>query len=141
MSFTGSAVTFAAMVALGTAALNPVVKLLAPPPPHIVIHAITYDAGMITQDRTVRGDGPVFWMQWQAEIIDKATGQIVPGCEGSGSFNYPTGRKAATMTLQRWVGSDTCAPAPGGTYQPRAVYHWGDNQVIAEGEPWSEGNG
>lgn len=116
--------------------LNFAVGTVLPEAPRIEVHAITYADGKVTQDRTVNSDAPVFRMHWSAELLDVATGETVPWCQGSGDFPYQTGRKAKTMPLAVWVGNPDCTPEslPPGRYEPLAVYAWGDKQVIGRGK-------
>ena len=108
------------------------------PEPAIEVHRLHVEAGMVHQDRTVNSDGPVFWAEWSAEIVDAATGKPVPVCIGSGGWNYSAGRAVYSMTPARWTGNDACTleGLSPGTYFPRAVWHWGDEQVSFEGEPF-----
>ena len=121
-----------ALVALGTG----LIKTISPELPRIDVHSISYAAGNITQDRTINTDKDVFRMHWTAVLLNAATGDVVPWCQGSGEFPYSAGRKAKTMTLPVWIGNAICTPEslPPGRYQPLAVYSWGDEQVIGHGE-------
>jgi hypothetical protein len=123
-------VTF--LAALGTAGIRAVL----PTPDGITVHQIAYENGMVTQDRSVTGKDDVFFAFWAANVTDATTGEIVPGCEGDGSFAYPVGRATPTMTLQRWVGSENCVLTPG-TYELRGAWSWGDRQTVAKSAPFT----
>jgi hypothetical protein len=79
------------------AAMQSAWVMLQPAPPPIMVHALTYDAGYIVQDRTVSAETK-FTAIWAAEIVDAKTGATVAGCEGGGSWDYAPGRKAIKMT-------------------------------------------
>ncbi len=117
----------AAMVAAATFAI----QSIAPSTVGVHINALEYADGMVTQDRTVTGDGDVFFAFWAANVTDLSTGEVVPGCEGDGSFAYPVGRDKPTMTLQRWVGSEECT-LTAGSYELRGAWLWGDRQTVAK---------
>jgi hypothetical protein len=113
------------------------VSVVLPVPPAIEVHRLELNAGIVTQDRTVRADSAVFWMHWTAAVIDPVTRLPVAGCRGSGGFNYPTGHKVAVLTLPEWTGAPGCTmdSLPSGTpLQLSATYVWGDNQVSARSD-------
>lgn len=123
-------VTF--LAALGTAGIRAVLPAVE----GIAVHQISYQDGMVTQDRTVTGTHDVFMAFWAANVTDVNTGLVVPGCEGDGSFAYPVGRATPEMPLQRWVGSDGCVLTPG-TYELRGAWSWGDRQTVAKSAPFT----
>ncbi|MDJ0631057.1 MAG: hypothetical protein QNJ44_22555 [Rhodobacter sp.] len=102
-------------------------------PPAIEVHSLTFGGEMVTQDRTVASESETFFARWRAEVVDVATGAAVPGCKGQGEWDYPAGRKAATMTLPRWVGSEACtAERLPDQFYLRATWIWGDDQTGAK---------
>ena len=132
MSFaqTSIGVTFLGGVLL--AASNAVI----PPAPRIQVHSLTYEAGVVHQERTVRVGPPatVFWAQWQAEVIDAETEAPVRGCVGNGSWNYAEGYRVFDIPLGEWVGQPiTCTPdiLPARFYL-RASWYWGEDQTSKE---------
>ena len=128
-----------AVVVGGAAALavSAVLGFVLPKAP-IVINALSYAEGMVTQDRTVTGKGEVFFMGWSAEVVNMATGDPVPWCIGQGSYNYRTGRRVVEFTLPDWVGNAACLPESllPGRYQLRAIWRAGDVQVIGNSAEW-----
>ena len=134
----GVAVLGAAVVAAGTAALQAVL----PHPAPIIMHRLSYDApGMVTQYRTVNGEGEVRLMSWAAQVVDTSTDRPVRGCTGSGSWPYETGRLEAVLPLSEWVGSAACQPSAllPGEYRLRAVYSVDGEQVTASSAPFRIG--
>lgn len=109
------------------------IDLAVPAPPPITVHSLSYDAGLVTQDRTVIADGEVMLMTWGAQVVNAATGEPVPGCTGSGTWPYEAGRREFSMPLDRWVGSLACLPGmlEPGQYYLRAVYSWQHDAVTA----------
>jgi len=103
---------------------------IAPLPPPIVVHELSYDAGYIVQDRTVQK--PAWVAEWQAEIVSDKTGVTVPNCHGEGFWNYPGGRIAPRISLTEWVGNDLCSLPPGRFY-PRATYWDGEFKAVVRG--------
>jgi len=123
--------------ALLVGALQVGVNAVLPPAPPIEVHSLHLDGDTVTQERTVRAKGDVFWMRWTAAVIDPTTRLPVAGCRGSGDFNYPTGHRAAVMSLAEWTGAPGCAidRLPRGVpLQLSAIYAWGDNQVSAKSD-------
>ena len=132
MSFTNISVGIGAV----SAGLLFVTGSIIPPLPPITVHSLTYDAGVVHQERTVEVDPPavVFWAQWRAEVIDATTDAPVPGCVGSGSWNYEAGYKVVDIPIGEWVGQPiTCTPdiLPDRFYL-RASWYWGEDQTSAE---------
>ena len=105
---------------------------VSPFPPPIVIHSLTYQDGMVIQDRTVKA-ATKFAAVWTAEIVDATTGAVVAGCSGGGAWDYVPGRKAVEMTVQEWVGSPTC-DVPAGKFYPRSTYKAGEFYISERGE-------
>jgi hypothetical protein len=101
------------------------------PPPPIEIHSLTYDNGFIVQERTINAPGPEFYAGWQAQIINVATGQVMPGCAGAGGWDYKVGTYTARLPLSEWVGSPCVLPP--GEYQPWAKYKSGSLVVEKRG--------
>ncbi len=126
-----TAVGVGILSAVGVVAMRAALSLFLPPLEGVHINALEYADGMVTQDRTVTGDGDVFFAFWAAYVANIETGEAVPGCEGNGAFAYPVGRDNPTMTLQRWVGSDECV-LTAGSYELRGAWHWGDRQTVAK---------
>lgn len=102
-----------------------------PPPPPIAVHSLTYDAGYIIQERTVKK--PSWVAGWQAEIVDDRSGRTVPNCVGSGFWNYPGGTIAPRISLGEWVGNPACELTPG-RYYPRASYWDGSFKTVFRGD-------
>jgi hypothetical protein len=102
------------------------------PPPPIVVHEIRVQGDTVIQDRTVSG-GAKFTAVWSAEIRDAATGKVVPGCSGSGSWTYAPGRSQPQMPLVEWVGNDACRLGPG-AYQALASYEAGTFRTTARSD-------
>jgi hypothetical protein len=115
-------------MALGTTFLAGVLHLavssVMPAPPPIVVNRLAYDAGIVTQDRSVNRTAK-FSAVWEAEVISAKTGQAVPGCMGRGDWDYAPGNKVARMPLAEWVGSASCKLEPG-QYQLFARYRAGE---------------
>ena len=115
-------------MALGTTFLAGVLHLgisaVVPKPPPIVINSLSYEAGMVVQDRTVNTPGK-FTAVWEARVVSAITGLPVSGCEGRGDWDYSPGQRAAKMALTEWVGSKDCTLAPG-RYQLFARYRSGN---------------
>lgn len=118
-------------------ALNAALSLVLPDPTGIVVHGLTYKNGLVTQDRTVLTNEAAFYAQWAAMVVDAQTGDVVPGCMGSGAAPYPSGRKAVTFSLANWTGNPHCtidSLEPGRAYDLQAVWSWGDDSVSAKQE-------
>lgn len=99
-------------------------------PPPIEVHSLTYDRGVIVQERTINTNGP--WLAiWDAQIMDVSTGKAVPGCAGSGVWQYPPGDLVARVPLAEWVGAP-CKLGPG-EYQPIAIFRAGEFKTVARG--------
>jgi hypothetical protein len=113
-------------VGVGTLLLQSVL----PAPPAIVVHALRYEEGVVHQSRTVTAKDQVVLLDWAAAVIDARTLSPVYGCEGVGTYGYPTGFGNYQMPLAQWVGSPACDPGPG-EYFLRAVWTDGDRQVVA----------
>ena len=113
-------------------AMQGIWAVIGPTPPPIIVHSITYDAGMITQDRTITTAGP-FKVVWEAAIIDAKTGRIVTGCSGSGAWDYPPGSLSPSFPVAEWVGNDACDLSPG-VYVPMATYSAGEFRLVARGD-------
>ena len=110
-----------------------VIGLAVPAPPPITVHSLSYERGVVTQDRTVVSDDEVMLMAWSAQVVNAATGEPVLGCTGSGTWPYAAGRREFAMPLDRWVGSLACMPGmlEPGQYYLRAVYSWRDWSTTA----------
>lgn len=106
--------------------------ILGPTPSPIIIHELRYDRGYIVQDRTITSDGP-FKAVWEAQIISRATGEVVKDCHGSGVWDYESGRIAPRIPLAEWVGNPLCDPSAG-VYIPIATYSAGEFRIVARGE-------
>lgn len=115
--------TFAAagMIGLGLSAVVSMVLPEPTPPPPMVINSLSYSDGVVTQDRTVNGDVKLHF-GWDAFVVSAITGQPVPGCEGSGSWDYSPGNRVVHIPLAEWVGNANCALLDGGKYQLVARY-------------------
>jgi len=122
MHFTHTMVAFS-FVALAANAVVEVVLPDPPPPPPIVINALSYDAGLVVQDRTVNWP-KIFHASWESRVIDVKSGMIVDGCSGDGKWDYAPGSKVASIPLAEWVGSASCKLEPG-QYQLFAKYKTG----------------
>jgi hypothetical protein len=130
MSVINTAVGGVGAVAIGTAVLQAVL----PGPAPIVVHQLSYEAGIVTQDRTVTTNAPVFFAKWRAQVVNVATGDPLRRCTGGGTWNYKSGRAAYSMPLSQWVGSDACPASslPEGAYRLIATWSWGDEQTHAQ---------
>jgi len=115
-----------------TLAMQAVWTVVGPKPPPIIVHDLRYEDGYIVQDRTITSDGP-FKAIWSSEILNKATGDIVQGCTGSGVWDYEAGHKAPRIPLAEWVGNAACDLGPG-VYIPIASYSAGEFHMIARGD-------
>ena len=114
------------------AALQSAWVVIGPQPAPIVVHSLQYEAGFITQDRTITAQAP--WVAvWSADIVDAVSGLPVAGCHGDGNWAYEVGRKAVKMTVQEWVGSADCS-LPEGQYFPRATYASGTDRIVVRGD-------
>ncbi len=112
-------------------AMSLVLSPLMPQPP-IVIHSLTYDDGVVIQDRTVTTDGP--WTGvWSADIIDTTTGEVAPNCHGEGVWDYAPGRKTPNIPFKEGVGNLLCE-LPEGEYQLVAIYRAGTFKTIFRSE-------
>lgn len=133
MSTSQFAVGFVAVLGLGQLALTSVL----PDPQPIVVHSLTYDAGMIIQDRTVTAEDQFFPAQWRAYIFDASTDKPIEECSGSGFWPYEAGRQSIPMSLQRWTGNTACTVdflrSYGGEFYPVASWHWGNDFEKATG--------
>jgi hypothetical protein len=110
-------------------------KAIIPNAPPIQVHEIRLDVDSwtVTQDRTVTGPNDVLLMTWAAQIVDAETGAAIRGCTGSGSWPYSVGRLQAEFSVEEWPGGAHCGrDAVSGPVILRAVYSWGDGQVVAE---------
>lgn len=117
--------TITGLATLGVVAQLAIMTILPEPKP-IEVHSLTYDSGVVTQDRTVRTYAPFFYASWSAKVTT-LSGDPVGGCEGGGSWNYEPGRIAFDMPLGEWVGSDQCQLQPG-EYRLVASWFWGADQ-------------
>jgi hypothetical protein len=117
----------AGFLQVGVSLVIPAVK-----PPPIAVHSLTYHDGAIVQRRTVATDGP-FLAAWRAEIRDATTGEVVPGCQGSGVWRYQSGTIEAKIPIAEWVGSAACMLPPG-RYQPVAQYEAGTFSTAIRGD-------
>jgi hypothetical protein len=130
MSFTQ---TLIGMGAVGLVAQS-LLSAVLPDATGIFVHSLSYDNGMVTQDRTVVTGQPSFYAQWAVNVVDAETGQMVPECAGNGAAPYREGRKSLTFTLSDWTGNDNCTPdvlIDGRKYELQAVWSWGDKNVSA----------
>lgn len=102
------------------------------PTPFIEIHEASYANGIVTMDRTVNADGPVFNMTKTADLINDATGQRV--CHGERDNNLTSGHRIGQAPLAVWLGDDACDPQklPAGEYRAVAVYAWAGKQYPVE---------
>lgn len=108
-------------------ALSMAVSPFIPQKP-IVIHSLTYEDGVVIQDRTITTEGP--WSGiWSADIIDVNTGMVVGNCSGAGFWDYAPGRKTPKIPLKEWVGNPLC-DLPPGEYQLVAIYKAGEFQTL-----------
>jgi hypothetical protein len=115
-----------------TMAMQAVWAIVGPATPPIVINELRYEAGYIVQDRTVASEGP-FKAVWEAEILNKVTGEVVDNCSGSGFWDYEAGRKAPRIPIAEWVGNPDCRLGPG-VYTPIATYSAGEFRTSARGD-------
>jgi len=118
-------------------AVTTAMNLVLPTPSPVVVHALRYSDGVITQERTVYTKEEVFFMSWSSEIVDVEAGLPLPDCQGTGARNYRRGHIFARLTLADWVGNTDCSPddfEAGKWYYPRIVFAWGDDQLAFSGE-------
>lgn len=134
MSVSQTVVGIGVLTAVGTMFLQAVL----PAPMPLTVNSLTYEAGIVSQDRTVVTDGTAFYAQWAAAVIDMSTGDIVPWCSGSGSFPYQPGHKVKQFPLAEWVGNANCTADSlnAGTYFLRASWQWGATQTSRDSEPF-----
>ena len=127
----GSSVVAAAVVG--------VLGLVLPEPQPITVHSISYEDGIVSQDRTVVAEGEAFYASWAAAVMRAEDDTPIAWCNGSGSWPYPTGRRKAAIDLPEWVGSEECTPdsLPPGEYYLKAAWYWGNNQTSARSEPFA----
>ena len=120
------------LAAIGTVTVKSVLSPFAPRP--LTVHSLTYEAGIVLQDRTIVTDGTSFAMTYTASVVDADTGRTVPWCHGSDSWNYSPGHKVAEIPLAEWVNNPACTPEslPVGTYFLRGGWQWGAEQVAAD---------
>lgn len=111
----------AVMGALQFAVLEPIKTAMLPEPPPMVINSLSYSDGIVTQDRTVNGNDGLH-LGWEAFVISAATGAVVPGCEGTGGWEYSPGNRVVKMPLAEWVGNAACVLKEGSKYQLVARY-------------------
>lgn len=97
--------------------------------------------GCIAQDRTVTpsGGAATHSALWAAQIVDLATGDVVPWCEGAGGADYRSGRATVLIPLPLWVGAASCTleSLPPGQYLPRATWRWGVESETHAGSPFT----
>lgn len=99
--------------------------------PNIEVHSLTYikDQGLpyVVQDRTVGGPGAVLVGFWDAEVFKIEGPRLTLVCEGSGGWPYQTGRKAAKIAFDEWVGEVGCYEklGDGDKIILSATYTWG----------------
>ena len=112
-------------------ALSLAFDTVAPEVKPIVVHELSFDGQIMSQDRTVTTDGKVFFARWEAQVIDAETGDVVPWCKGGMPWNYDAGHKVYQDTLENWVGSPACTvdSLPSGQYQGVATWYWGTDQT------------
>lgn len=127
----------AALAIMGSLAVQLVPDLSTP----IVLNTLSYSEGMMTVDRTVTTDKPAFFMRKSSQIVNTATGESIPECEGIKNENFREGRVKATVTMATWSGNPLCTPEVlgSGQFVPLAVYIWGDHQKAFMGEPFTVG--
>lgn len=113
------------MVAAATLAL----QAILPQPPAFVVHELNYEAGIVTQDRSIATNEVAFYAQWAVTVEDVETGASVRWCEGAGANAYPPGRRAVQFSLPDWTGRTLCTPEslPAGRYALRGSWRWGDH--------------
>lgn len=119
------------------ATLNLVVLSVLPDPAPITVHSLAYTQGNILQERTVKTEGEYFPAKWSAAIYSVDTGEPVSLCTGNGFWNYSSGYRTAEIPLNEWVNRDECTievlRKVGGSFQPVASWHWGDDFTIHKG--------
>lgn len=132
MHFTQTALAAAALAGALHLGVNAVIPE-PPPPPPLVVNSLTYADGVVTQDRTINADSKL-WMIWEAYVVSELTGQPVPGCSGSGFWDYSPGHLVARVPVREWVGSPDCKLVEGAGYQLVARYKAGAWSTDARSE-------
>lgn len=138
MSATQQYIWGAAFVtAIGGVAPNWLIPTQAP----LVVNALSFDVTTmrVVQDRTVHSlDGEPVPMEWIARVADAETDASVPGCYGSGSYDYPPGQRTVALTLADWTGNPACSVDrldAGREYVLRATWIRGDDSVRGASVP------
>jgi len=123
------------LTVMGSLAVQLVPDMVQP----IKINSMTYSRGMVTIDRTITTNNELFFMRKSGQVINRTTGDTVPGCDGIKSANFRAGRTKVTVTLEEWIGNTNCTPAmlTPGDYALQAVYIWGDHQAAFIGAPFT----
>lgn len=124
--------TIAGLAALGVAAQVFITSLLPDPPP-IEVHSLTYQNGIVHQDRTVNSDVPFFYSKWQAQVVYASSGVAVEGCTGYRAWNYQYGRTVDDKPLAEWVNAPGCTLSPG-RYRLAASWFFGDAREFYRSE-------
>ena len=125
---------------IGTAVLGPALAVAAgiflPEPPAITVHSLTYENGIVHQERTIIADAPAFHADWSARVQDQ---DGVTVCEGNGSWAYATGYAVFDIPIDDWVGDPGCLDRLSANHQYRliAAWNWGDNQTSQVSEPFT----
>lgn len=130
VSITGGALIGAGLLSVGDLAI--------PTYRPIEVHSLKYNNGIVQQERTITTEAEYFPAQWQAAVYSMETGLPVPFCEGGGFWNYSAGHAVANIPLDEWSGSEACTAEAlrelGGSFQPVASWHWGDEFTLHKGE-------
>lgn len=130
MSMFNTVIGGAGLVVAATVAL----QSMLPGPPPFVVNSLNYEAGVVTQDRTITTSAPAFYAAWAATVENADTGESLHWCEGNGANAYPPGRRAVEFSLQDWTGNPLCtfASLPSGRYALRASWAWGGQSTAAK---------
>ena len=128
MQYTGSII----LLAFGGATFAGVSQMVDTifPPVGIKIHEIKYspsDSPDIMQDRTVTAENKLT-ASFETIVYSSKFGELSKVCEGSGYWDYTSGRVTVSIPFDEWVGSDGCFDSleDGVRHVACAEWRWSD---------------